>query len=175
ENIRDYNQSIMEFGAIQCAPKKPYCLLCPLNESCMALKENRVDALPIKQNKTKVRNRHFNYLVFLDRENNTLMEQRQGKGIWQNLYQFPLVESQQEFREQDLMQKIEDKNGLPIVKDLSLYNNEPIVHKLSHQHLHTKFWIAKTAETLENGIHWSDTFTFPVPVLIADFIKTFKI
>lgn len=175
ENIRDYNQSIMEFGAIQCAPKKPYCLLCPLNESCMALKENRVDALPVKQNKTKVRNRHFNYLVFLDRENNTLMEQRQGKGIWQNLYQFPLVESQQEFREQDLMQKIEDKNGLPIVKDLSLYNNEPIVHKLSHQHLHTKFWIAKTADTLENGIHWSDTSTFPVPVLIADFIKTFKI
>lgn len=175
ENIRDYNQGIMEFGAIQCAPKKPYCLLCPLNESCMALKENRVDALPVKQNKTKVRNRHFNYLVFLDRENNTLMEQRQGKGIWQNLYQFPLVESQQEFREQDLMQKIEDKNGLPIVKDLSLYNNEPIVHKLSHQHLHTKFWIAKTADTLENGVHWSDTSTFPVPVLIADFIKTFKI
>lgn len=175
ENIRDYNQGIMEFGAVQCSPRKPNCMLCPLNESCAALKENRVEALPVKQNKTKVRNRHFNYLVFLDRENNTLMEQRQGKGIWQNLYQFPLVESQQEFREQDLMQKIEDKNGLPMVEDLSLYNNEPIVHKLSHQHLHTKFWIAKTAETLENGIHWSNTSAFPVPVLIADFIKTFKI
>ena len=36
ENVRDYNQGIMEFGAIQCAPKKPYCLLCPLNEGCVA-------------------------------------------------------------------------------------------------------------------------------------------
>jgi len=43
--IRDYNQGIMEFGAIQCAPKTPNCLHCPLNDSCVALKENRVNEL----------------------------------------------------------------------------------------------------------------------------------
>ena len=60
DNIRDYNQGIMEFGAIQCAPKKPYCLLCPLQDSCVALKENKVDQLPVKLGKTKVRSRYFN-------------------------------------------------------------------------------------------------------------------
>lgn len=175
ENIRDYNQGIMEFGAMQCAPTKPYCLLCPLNESCVALKENRVKALPVKQNRTKVRDRHFNYLVLLDEANNTLMEQRRGKGIWQSLYQFPLVESEQELDEPGLQYKIQDKKGLPAVESLSLYNNEPIIHKLSHQHLHTKFWIAKTSDALESGTQWEEITAFPVPVLIADFIKTFKI
>ncbi len=175
-NIRDYNQGIMEFGAIQCAPKKPYCLLCPLNESCVALKENKVDVLPVKLNKTKIKERHFNYLVFLDDEGHTLMEQRRGKGIWQNLYQFPLVESNQELDQQSLQQQLEDKNGIPEVESLTLYNLDgPIVHKLSHQHLYTKFWMAKTQDTLEDGIHWDEITAFPVPVLIADFIQTFKI
>lgn len=175
-NIRDYNQGIMEFGAIQCAPKKPYCLLCPLNESCVALKEDKVAHLPVKLNKTKIKERHFNYLVFLDDEGHTLMEQRQGKGIWQNLYQFPLVESNQELDQQSLQQQLEDKNGIPEVESLTLYNLDgPIVHKLSHQHLYTKFWMAKTQDMLEDGIHWDEITAFPVPVLIADFIKTFKI
>jgi A/G-specific adenine glycosylase len=106
ENIRDYNQGIMEFGAIQCAPKKPYCLLCPLQESCVALKENKVDILPIKLNKTKVRNRYFNYLVWLDGNGNTVLEQRKGKGIWQNLYQFPLLETDGPLEDGEIEEKM---------------------------------------------------------------------
>jgi len=175
ENIRDYNQGIMEFGAIQCAPKKPYCLLCPLQESCVALKENKVDVLPIKLNKTKVRNRYFNYLVWLDEDKNTVLEQRRGKGIWQNLYQFPLIETDSAIGDGEFEEKMETDHRLAKIESLSLYNNEPIVHKLSHQHLHTRFWILKTSYILEEGIPWKKIDDFPVPVLIADFIKTFKI
>ncbi|MFN3138568.1 MAG: A/G-specific adenine glycosylase [Allomuricauda sp.] len=175
ENIRDYNQGIMEFGAIQCAPKKPYCLLCPLQESCVALKENKVDILPIKLNKTKVRNRYFNYLVWLDGNGNTVLEQRKGKGIWQNLYQFPLLETDGPLEDGEIEEKMK-VNQTPLeIETLSLYNNEPIIHKLSHQHLHTQFWILKTSHILEEGIPWKKIDDFPVPVLIADFIKTFKI
>lgn len=175
EHIRDYNQGIMEFGAIQCTPKKPYCTSCPLQESCTALKENIVDVLPVKQNKTKVRNRHFNYLVLLDAKENTILEQRIGKGIWQNLYQFPLIESKKRLLAEELNQIIKEKELIPEQESLSLYNNEPIVHKLSHQHLYTHFWIIKTSCILKEGIAWKETGNFPVPVLIADFIKTFKI
>ncbi len=175
ENIRDYNQGIMEFGAIQCAPKKPYCLLCPLQESCVALKENKVDILPIKLNKTKVRNRYFNYLVWLDGNGNTVLEQRKGKGIWQNLYQFPLLETDGPLEDGEIEEKMKVNHTPLEIETLSLYNKEPIIHKLSHQHLHTQFWILKTSHILEEGIPWKKIHDFPVPVLIADFIKTFKI
>ena len=175
EQIRDYNQGIMEFGAIQCAPKKPYCLLCPLNEGCVALKENKVDNLPIKNNKTKVRVRHFNYLVYLDIHNNTLLEQRKGKGIWQNLYQFPLVESEKEMNPDEMEHYLKSESNLQLLDMATLYNPEPIVHKLSHQHLHTKFWIVKSSDILEEGTAWEEVTQFPVPVLIADFIRTLKI
>jgi len=175
ENIRDYNQGIMEFGAIQCAPKKPYCLLCPLQESCVALKENKVDQLPIKLNKIKIRNRYFNYLVLLDDDRNTILEQRTGKGIWQNLYQFPLVESEKMLQAEELMPLISKNTTVPETQSLSLYNNEPVVHKLSHQHLYTQFWILKTSDILREGTPWEQINGFPVPVLIADFIRTLKI
>ncbi|MBO0321269.1 A/G-specific adenine glycosylase [Muricauda sp. CAU 1633] len=175
KNIRDYNQGIMEFGAIQCAPKKPYCLLCPLQDSCVALKENKVDVLPVKLNKTKIKDRHFNYLVFLDQDKNTLLEQRKGRGIWQNLYQFPLLESEKELHVDEVEKKLTSKNDYPEMESLSLYNKQPITHKLSHQHLHAKFWIVKTDDLLANGIAWEKITAFPVPVLIADFIQTFKI
>ncbi|BDW92257.1 A/G-specific adenine glycosylase [Flagellimonas marinaquae] len=174
-NIRDYNQGIMEFGAVQCAPKKPYCLLCPLQESCIAVKDGKVSELPLKLNKTKVKNRYFNYVIPIDPENNTILEQRTGKGIWQNLYQFPLVESDKNLKTEELKLLIQGNGQLPEYESLSLYNNETIVHKLSHQHLHTKFWILKTSYILEEGTSWKKIGDFPVPVLIADFIKTFKI
>ena len=56
----------MEFGAIQCAPKNPDCQDCPLNEGCIALQKNKINELPVKIKKTKIRNRYFNYLVILD-------------------------------------------------------------------------------------------------------------
>ncbi len=175
ENVRDYNQGIMEFGAIQCAPKKPYCLHCPLHESCVALKENKIDSLPVKLNKIKIKNRHFNYLVFVDDDKRTVLEQRIGKGIWQNLYQFPLLESNKELNAFDLKLKMTGHNGFPSLDSISLYNETPIVHKLSHQHLYTKFWILKTEENLKEGVPWKEINSFAVPVLIADFIQTFKI
>lgn len=175
ENIRDYNQGIMEFGAIQCAPKSPNCLDCPLNKSCVALKEDKAAQLPVKLKKNKVRNRYFNYLVYLDSQKRTKLEQRKGKGIWQNLYQFPLLESEEPLSHHELMRMPKQDQGSLNGARVTLFNEEPIVHKLSHQHLHTRFWIAEVEESLEDGIPWDDIRQFPVPVLIADFIKTFKI
>lgn len=173
--IGDYNQGIMEFGAVQCAPKNPNCMFCPLSDGCVALQNNRVSELPIKLNKTKIRNRYFNYLVFLDEADQTLLEQRKGKGIWQNLYQFPLIETEGECTEERLLQEMDGSRTHPKAESLTLYTKEPKVHKLSHQHLHTKFWIVKCSAILEEGISWKTIANYPVPVLIADFIKTFKI
>lgn len=56
-----YNQAIMDFGALQCTPVAPDCLFCPLNDSCVARLKGIAGSLPVKQHKTKVTNRYFNY------------------------------------------------------------------------------------------------------------------
>ena len=91
-----FNQAIMEFGALQCVPKSPNCGICVFNTSCAALQKNKVDQLPVKSKKVKVRNRYFNYIVVSDENDNTIIQKRTAKGIWQNLYEFPLIETDKE-------------------------------------------------------------------------------
>jgi A/G-specific adenine glycosylase len=174
-NSGAYNQGIMEFGALQCTPQKPNCAQCPLNDGCAALKENKVSLLPVKIKRNKVRNRYFNYLVVLDGEQRTRIRQRKGRGIWENLFEFPLLESEREYSLAD----VDGEWGgvLEAMEDPELYqfNQKQIVHKLSHQHLHTKFWIVRTPGKIKDGVAFSELKHYPVPVLIADFINTFKI
>lgn len=170
-----FNQAIMEFGATQCKPKNPHCIVCPLNESCVALQKNLIDSLPVKLKKTKVKNRFFNFLVCIDKRKNTILEKRTSKGIWQNLYQFPLIESNKSLSPEEfhLLNK-EDSILHNLEFDYSLYNKEDKIHKLSHQHLHTKFWIIETEELSKNTISITDLKSYPVPVLIGDFIEAFN-
>jgi len=177
--IRDYNQGIMEFGALQCAPKNPNCTQCPLNESCVALQKNRVHSLPIKLKKTKIRNRYFNFLVLIGKDKKgktaSFLSQRKGKGIWQNLWEFPLFESESSSNLNAVAAQVPLLLKLKVKPEISLFNQKEIIHKLSHQHLYTKFWIVKTDEVLSSGIPWDKLDDYAVPVLIAEFLKTFKI
>jgi A/G-specific adenine glycosylase len=175
KNIRDYNQGIMEFGALQCTPKNPDCSSCPLRKSCVAHTTNRIDGLPVKIKKNKVRNRYFNYLVLVDENKRTLLQQRKGNGIWQNLYEFPLLETEKYIDQIEVAGNLKELVALEEPSEIYLYNENKIVHKLSHQHLHTRFWIITFESNLENGIQITELHKYPVPVLIADFIKTFKI
>ena len=50
-----YNQAIMDFGAIQCTPQSPKCVVCPLQESCEALRTGKVSTLPVKEKKLKIK------------------------------------------------------------------------------------------------------------------------
>lgn len=169
-----FNQAIMEFGARQCRPKNPDCMFCPLQTGCLAFNKGKVSDLPVKLKKTKVKQKFFNYLVLIDSKNKTLFEKRTGKGIWQNLYQFPLVETEQSLQPEDFS---DIENNYSKLKqhtfDYSLYNTEDIVHKLSHQHLYTKFWILEIDGTLDNSIPLKQTLDYPVPVLISDFLERF--
>ena len=87
-----YNQAIMDFGAIQCTPKAPDCLYCPLREHCVAFATGKVAQLPVKEGKTRVKPRYFNYL-HIGCQGKTLLKRRNAKDIWQNLYEYPLIET----------------------------------------------------------------------------------
>ncbi|WP_179021651.1 A/G-specific adenine glycosylase [Winogradskyella forsetii] len=169
-----YNQAIMEFGALQCKPKNPDCTICPLKNGCMALQKKMVDVLPVKLKKTKVTTKYFNFLVFIDNNQQTLFEKRAKKGIWQNLYQFPLVESEKSLNSEEFhLLNLEDSFLSLKPFDYSLYNDVDIVHKLSHQHLYTKFWIIEVAQLPSDAISTKSLTKYPAPVLISDFIDRF--
>ncbi|MFK5878172.1 MAG: A/G-specific adenine glycosylase [Flavobacteriaceae bacterium] len=171
----NHNQAIMEFGARMCKPQNPYCTICPLNDSCIALQKKEVKNLPIKDKKVKVRKRYFNYLVVITTDKKTILRKREGKGIWQNLYEFPLIESETVIDETDLVNHVEF-NELFQKSELSIkrFNQQLIVHKLSHQHITTQFWIVKTNSNNLATIKWSTIENFPVPILIHNFIEDLK-
>lgn len=179
KNIKDYNQGIMEFGALQCAPKKPDCLSCPLNDGCVALTHNKIAQLPIKLRKTKVKNRYFNYIIplFVDADGfyRTQLNKRLGKGIWQNLFEFPVLETENEVELEEVRPQALTILGVANLEEMYSFYDKTIVHKLSHQHLYVKFWVVKTEEKLEKGILMDKVNDYPVPVLIANFLETFKI
>ncbi|WBX73767.1 A/G-specific adenine glycosylase [Tenacibaculum pacificus] len=168
-----YNQAIMDFGALQCKPQNPLCDSCPLSNSCVALEKQLIKELPVKEKKIKVKKRYFNYLVVVTDDNKTIIEQRVGKGIWQGLYQFPVIETTAPISETALIEEESFIALFPKDTVLSLFNQKDIVHKLSHQHLFTKFWIVKTANTSEKTILWKDIKELPVPVLINNFLNEF--
>lgn len=172
DNPAQFNQAIMEFGALQCVPKNPNCTECVFNNSCAALQKKKVDQLPVKLKKTKVRNRYFNYIVAVDDLENTIIQKRTAKGIWHNLYEFPLIETDKVEDFETVAQQINQNFFLENkMESLLEYNEESIVHKLSHQHLHIKFWKASLKGTIENGIDLETAKTFPFPIVIHNFIE----
>ena len=175
KNPAEYNQAIMEFGAVQCKPQKPNCEVCPFHNSCVALQKKQVAELPVKLKVAKATKKYFNYLVFQSKDNKTILEKRRGKGIWQNLYQFPLVESTKNLSDKEFKTHLMNHDLLKEI-DYSYYvfNKEPTVHKLSHQHLYTKFWIITVDNLLVEGIPISNISNYPVPILIGNFIDTFN-
>lgn len=169
----DYNQGLMEFGSLQCTPKNPNCESCPLNESCRAYGTQRIAEFPVKLKKTKVLTKHFNYIVFIDQNGNTVLEQRTGNGIWKGLYEFPLLETDSMASEQQLRSYLKELSYVNEYQ-LSRYNEEPIKHKLSHRLLLTHFWIVELNYPIEKAVEKSQLTNFAVPVLIANFLKAFK-
>jgi A/G-specific adenine glycosylase len=170
-----FNQAIMEFGAMQCKPQNPDCTSCPFSGSCVALQKAVINNLPVKIKSAKAKKKYLNFLVFISNKEETILEKRQGKGIWQNLYQFPLIESDSELDYKGFNILIKNHE---LIKDNFIewvqYNNEPIIHKLSHQHLYTKFWIAQIDYALPNAIPLSNIKDYPVPILIGNFIENFN-
>ena len=167
-----FNQAIMEFGALQCVPKNPDCGICVFNDSCLALQKKKVAQLPVKSKKTKITKRNFNYLVFSDENNNTIISKRTQKGIWHNLYEFPLLETEIAEIDEDVLELIKNQNFVKNkIQQIQLYNPESIVHKLSHQHLNIKFWKISVEGSLLNGIDCKSASEFPFPIVIYNFIE----
>ena len=150
----EYNQAIMDFGALQCTPQSPACMFCPLAETCVAFRTGKTDALPVKQQKLSIKTRYFNYL-WVKAGEYTYIHKRTEKDIWQNLYELPLIESDSELSQIELLDRMKPwiTDGEEVQLDLLL---QGVKHVLTHRVIMANFYQV----TLPSG---SDSF--------ASFIK----
>ncbi len=89
-----FNSAMMDFGAMQCTPKSPACSSCPLGEECVALRQGRVDELPVKLRNTKVKTRQLTY-VCMRCKGQIAVRQRGAGDIWQGLWEYVLFENRE--------------------------------------------------------------------------------
>jgi A/G-specific adenine glycosylase len=145
-----HNQAIMEFGALQCVPTSPNCLICPLVGVCKAYQLNMISQLPVKSQKVKVKDRFFNYF-YVEFGENTFLKKRDANDIWRNLYEFPLIESDKLFIMSELVEIDAFKNlfkGIDIVKIKS--ESIAFKHILTHRRINAKFFNIEISNKNEN-------------------------
>lgn len=165
-----YNQAMMDFGALQCVPKNPDCTRCPLNQSCVAFARGIVNELPVKSKKAKPKDRYLHYLVYEDLEGKTTINKRIGKGIWQHLYEFPVVETDGPVLPDELMEERSEYGEVSFREHIKEYD---VIHKLSHQTLHIKFVKVVVENQLENGVESARLRDYPFPIVLANFIDRY--
>jgi len=114
-----FNQAMMDFGAIQCTPQHPQCRPCPLQESCVAWREGRVDVLPVKVRRLKVKERHLTY-VYIRYDGQTAIRRRPSGDIWQGLYEPWLTDT---------------------VPASAVMLRQNVKHVLTHRVVYADFWL----------------------------------
>jgi A/G-specific adenine glycosylase len=127
-----YNQAIMDFGAVVCKPVAPLCSECVFKKICFAFTHNKINELPVKEKKISIKKRWFYYLV-IEHENKIAIQQRLAKDIWQQLYEFPMIETTKEEGRKEIVGKAEKLNWLQ-KKNYEVISISPLFkQQLSHQ------------------------------------------
>jgi A/G-specific adenine glycosylase len=149
-----YNQAIMDFGATICKPA-PECDKCVFQKYCYAYQHDMIDTLPVKEKKIRIRKRWFYYLL-LEYKGKLAIRQRMEKDIWQQLFEFPLIESDREIPSKEVLKKaITDKW---FAKDeYELQSLSPIMkQQLSHQLIAGQFLSIKLKKKPAEDWIWVD-------------------
>lgn len=173
-----FNQAIMDFGATVCKPQIPECSSCIFQKNCIAYKKGLVNKLPVKEKQLVRKKRWFTYFVFTI-ENEVLINKRTEKDIWQNLYEFYLFETSQEFFwENEKIEKwLHEQLGM---KTFSINDISPVfTQQLTHQNLFGQF-IEITADrapgALEHfiAVNKENLHSFPFPKFINKYLHNKK-
>lgn len=167
-----HNSAIMEFGALWCKPQNPKCDDCPLQEHCMAFKNDTVSVLPVKNKTIKIKNRYFHYIVF-NHKQDVYITKRDKKDIWQNLYEFLLIETDNEITENEIL----NHSALTsIASDFTIKSIIPVKkHILSHQHLYATFYELVLKKPLKHKslfvIKRAELTNYALPQLITKYLE----
>jgi len=168
-----HNSAIMEFGALWCRPQNPKCEDCPLQAQCLAFQNKTVAQLPVKDKKIKIKNRYLNYFVF-NYKNNVYIQKRTEKDIWQNLYEFYLIETDKAEPADEMLKHKELKRIAKSFKVDSVVTTKK--HILSHQHLYATFYEMTVKEPIQSKslikVKRENLNDYGLPQLINKYLKS---
>ncbi|GAB3202604.1 A/G-specific adenine glycosylase [Pontibacter aydingkolensis] len=179
----NFNQAIMEFGAIQCTPVMPDCLFCPLQQSCFAFNHGMVQELPVKSKAKAARPRFFHYIV-LESEGSFYMRKRLAGDIWQGLYDFYLYESDSKDLALEALIRELSEAGIELSSSHANLPSKEYKHILSHQKITARFYYFKLDSRLKEEVLQESRLALyspekidelPKPVLISNYLKDAKI
>ena len=171
----DYNQAVMEFGAMHCTPLAPKCDMCLFSKNCVARNRDMVSQLPVNEKKINKRTRYFFYFIL--REGNKIaMRKRTGRDIWNGLYEFHLVEST---AAKKLTQIVKTDALLCLLNGVKEVGS--VRHVLTHQVLEIRFFEAAVKkENLTTNKDLFKDFSFvsarkaeemPKPIAITRYLE----
>jgi A/G-specific adenine glycosylase len=167
-----FNNAMMEMGAIVCKPVQPLCQNCPVLSFCEAYKKGTVNQLPVKLNKVKVKTRVFNYFYF-NLNGAFYMEKRTQKDIWENMYQLPLIETNNPVNNSELKLMLAEKQW---GDSLDINFEMDLSHQLTHQKILVKVWSCsldnKSFRTEKDWIKVDEVSykKYPIPKLIEKIV-----
>ena len=133
-----YNQAIMDFGATVCKPFAALCSTCNLQKICIAYQEGKVDQLPFKEKVLQKKHRWFYYFL-MEHADKVLVHKRISKDIWENLFEFYLLESPEQIKwnNASVQQWLKEQFAL---KDAVEINISPVSsQQLTHQQIKGQF------------------------------------
>lgn len=184
KNPGTFNQAIMELGALICKPQSPLCNDCVFINECYAYNNNSINILPVKSKIVKQRNRYFYYIIISYSNKNDsylYINKRIHKDIWRNLYDFPLIENENElsFTDNSIFNAI--NNFLNTDKFTIKSISNQYKHKLSHQTIYAHF-IELQIDSINklkiledyHNIKIEDLSNYPIPKLIENYIEARK-
>jgi A/G-specific adenine glycosylase len=172
-----FNQAVMELGALVCKPKQPLCRECPVSTECHAFKTGTTDDFPVVEKAKPLKTRYFHYLVIISgkgAKRSTWINKRTGNDIWKNLYDFPVIETENEISPGEL-ERTEAWKSLFKGYDFKMGTEvESFRHLLSHQELKVRFYqvfISGFRHDLYMEIPVSEIHKYPVPRLVENYLK----
>ena len=157
----EFNQAMMDFGAIQCTPQAPRCVACPLAETCVALRSGSVEALPVKLRRTKVQERRIAY-IYIRCQGETAIRRRPAGDIWQGLWE-PVEREEIEKLKNDEIKELKNEEikelkneGIKELKNDAVLLAHDVRHVLTHRLLLADFYFLEVTEkpSLPEGYVW---------------------
>ncbi|MDR0364711.1 MAG: A/G-specific adenine glycosylase [Bacteroidales bacterium] len=177
-----FNEAIMEFGALQCTPANPNCPRCVLKGYCQAYKMSATHKFPVKLAPQEVKARYLNYLVLLSNNGRIWMRQRNDKDIWKNLYEFPLIETENVVANETLLHiNFWNKHlSFPEKVNITFQKTVRKSHKLTHRLLNISFTFAAVDEIFDYfsdkgfiSVSIEEAEKKPKPIVIANILTEF--
>tara|TARA_S200000501_G_scaffold173112_1_gene163069 strand:+ start:624 stop:1667 length:1044 start_codon:yes stop_codon:yes gene_type:complete len=167
----DYNQAIMDYSSMICKPVNPKCDICIFSQSCRANLLSRAIDYPKKLAKNKSRFVYFDYVIFNQGSKNLI--QKINSGLWLNMYQFPVFQSDSSISLIDLKKMIYEKFKIS-VNNIELINANHIKHKLTHLQIQSRFWKISDAPKIKGGLYVDNFEKYPMSRLMHKFFEKYN-